>query len=159
MIVKGTPTRANSINVRVSPLFSAFWMMITLLAAPRIVRLPASVLPAASAMSCTVVPPACWITGWKRATKGTFEMNWLMMTLVPRMTGTEEILLLVTNVWKNPVCQTVSIKTNIAAKKTSVGQSMARRMANRRGEKKEDGCGSSECNEGQRHGHWYSGKG
>ena len=41
--VRGTPTRANSRNVMVSPLFSAFCMMITLLAAPRIDRFPAMV--------------------------------------------------------------------------------------------------------------------
>ena len=67
-------------------------------------------------------------------------MNWLMMMLVPRMTGTDEMLLPLTNDWKNPVCQTLSMRTNIAAKKTSVGQSMARRMANRRGEKRRTGA-------------------
>ena len=39
-------------------------------------------------MSRAVPPPACRMSGWKRATKGTFEMNWLMMTLVPRIAGT-----------------------------------------------------------------------
>src|SRR5512137_169417 len=140
MRVTGTPTLANSKKVRVSLLFSAFWMMMTLLAAPRIVRLPAMVLPAAIAMSCAVVPPACRIIGWKRATKGTFEMNWLMMTLVVRITGTDEMLLPSINVWKNPVCQTLSMRMNIAAKKTRVGQSMARRRENRRFEKRRTGA-------------------
>ena len=48
MIDKGTPTLANSMNVKVvCDRFSAFWMMITLLAAPRMNRFPAIVLPAA----------------------------------------------------------------------------------------------------------------
>ncbi len=39
--VRGMPIRANSKKVRVSPCFSAFWIIITVLAAPRRVRFPA----------------------------------------------------------------------------------------------------------------------
>ena len=63
-IVSGIPTFANSIKEIVWPCFSAFWMIITLLAAPRIVKFPAMVLPAASAISWVVVtPPAARIMG------------------------------------------------------------------------------------------------
>ena len=47
-IVSGIPTRKYSQNVIVSPCFSAFWMIITELAAPKIVSVPEIVLPAAS---------------------------------------------------------------------------------------------------------------
>src|SRR5208337_1438797 len=94
------------------------------LAAPRIVRLPAIVLPAARAMNWAVSPPARRIMGRKRATNGTLEMNWLVTTLVQRIAGIEENAGPPMNAWNNPVCQTLSMSTNMAAKKTRVGQSI-----------------------------------
>lgn len=58
--VSGMPILTNSQKVRVAPLlFSAFCMIITLLAAPRIERLPAIVLPAASAIISFIEAPIC----------------------------------------------------------------------------------------------------
>jgi len=51
IIVRATPLLANSQNVISTPLFSEFWAIMMFDAAPRRVRFPASVLPAASAIS------------------------------------------------------------------------------------------------------------
>ena len=62
-IVNGTPILANSRKVMLSPdFFSAFWITMTLLAAPNMSRFPAIVLPAASAISSVAVAPA-----WERS--------------------------------------------------------------------------------------------
>lgn len=66
MKVSGTPILANSIKVMVTPaFFSEFWIIITLLAAPRINMLPAMVEPAANAISSRVPAPACASAGIK----------------------------------------------------------------------------------------------
>ena len=44
IMVRGMPALANSRKVSVAPFFSAFWMTMTLLAAPRMKRLPAIAL-------------------------------------------------------------------------------------------------------------------
>ena len=70
------PTFAKSQKLSVSPaLFSAFWMMMTLLAAPKINKLPAIVLPAAKAIIPAVEIPAFVSIGRYNATKGTLEIS------------------------------------------------------------------------------------
>jgi len=54
-------------------LFSAFWIIITLLAAPKTDKFPAIVLPADSAVICASVPLPK--RGRYKATGGTFEIN------------------------------------------------------------------------------------
>ena len=82
------PSIANSKNPKPnSPRLSAFWIMMMLLAAPINKKLPAMVLPAASAMSDWVPTPA-WISiGKYNATNGTFDISWLNTTLIPNMLG------------------------------------------------------------------------
>lgn len=94
-------------------------MMITLLAAPRIERLPAMVLPAASASNPPVSTEAWDRIGKYRATSGTLEMNWLRMTLTLKTMEIETILCCVSvrKPWKNPEFHTLSMSMNIAAKK------------------------------------------
>ncbi len=103
-------------------------MTITLLAAPRIVRFPAIVAPADNARRNWVPDPAWINTGWKSATNGTFEINWLMTTAAVMIAGTLESAWESTKDWINPVEKTLAIRTNIAAKNTSVRQSIARRI-------------------------------
>lgn len=96
---------------------------------------PAMVLPAASAISPTVDVPRWERAGRKRATKGgTFEMNWETTTPVATMTGTapRSSELPSTSGWKNPDCQTLAMRTKRPAKNASVGQSIRRRISNRR---------------------------
>ena len=66
------------------------------------------------------------INGWKRATKGTFEINWLITTLTTMMTGTEVTVWISITDWKNPVSKTLCINTKRAAKKIRVYQSTFR---------------------------------
>jgi len=47
-------------------------------------------------------------------------MNWLRITLIVRTIGIDVILNPFIIDWKNPVSQTLSIKTNMAAKNISV---------------------------------------
>jgi len=124
--VTGTPILTNSQKVRVTPdFFSAFWIIITLLAAPNIERLPAIVLPAASAMSPCVVTPKFVRTSKYRATRGTLEINWLNTTLTPIITGTEFKFKFRPFIrdWNIPEFQTLSMRMNMEAKKISVNQS------------------------------------
>lgn len=97
----------------------------TLLAAPRMVRLPATVLPAARAMKLLIDALEWLIIGKNRATKGTFEISWLTMILVVNIAGMSVRFPSnsLRRYWKKPVSQTLLIKTNIAAKNTIVFQS------------------------------------
>ena len=100
--------------------------MMTLLAAPMMVRLPAMVLPAASASSSLVEAPSCISIGRYRATSGTFDISWLRRILIARITLLDvrfkwlEFMI----DWKKPESQTLSIRMNMAAKKISVYQSI-----------------------------------
>ena len=77
IVVSGIPTLANSKKVMLSPLpaLSACWMIIILLAAPRIKRFPAIVEPAASAINSLQPASADRIRGKNSATMGTFDIN------------------------------------------------------------------------------------
>ena len=97
------PRRMNSRKVTVSPCRSAFWITITLLAAPRIVKLPASVLPATSAIVSDTDIPACCSRGLNSATNGTLEMNWLIIRLVENRRNTDDAAAAGTAAWKNPL--------------------------------------------------------
>ena len=71
------PIFANSRAVRVSPfLLSAFWMIMTLLAAPSMKKFPAIVLPAASATSCCVLAPALINKGRYKVTYTDFKCTY-----------------------------------------------------------------------------------
>jgi len=86
------PIFANSRKVKVSPdFFSAFCMIITLLAAPKMKRFPAIVLPAAKAIISFAEAPARFSMGKYNATKGTFEISWLRRTLITCIITTEVI--------------------------------------------------------------------
>jgi len=117
-------------------------MIITLLAAPRIVKLPAIVLPAARAIR---ERRACLLSDkrQKRATNGTFETNWLRTTLVPSNRGKDVTAPKSIADWKKPLLYTLCINTNIAAKNARVGQSMARTIAKRCREKRTIGIAAA----------------
>jgi hypothetical protein len=73
--------------------------------------------------------------GKYNATSGTLEMSWLRKILIIKITPTEvrfSFKLLITD-WKKPESQTLSIRTNMAAKKIRVYQSISRIIVNRLG--------------------------
>ncbi len=88
------------------------------------------VLPAANAMRS--LAEGFSRSGWKRATNGTLEMTWLKRTLRARIEGIEVKLTEFPgkSAWTTPDLQTLSIRTNMEAKKIRVLQSMRFRTSN-----------------------------
>lgn len=112
------------------PLFSAASKTMILAAAPRRVRLPASVLPAASESHWIGVAAALLKMGSIRETKGTFDVIWLTKRLNPKIENTEELppadrvgLKTETRESSRPLLATVFITMNMEAKKIKVPQS------------------------------------